>query len=220
MTPDKFIESLVDAYRAARMPVQPHPKLSRGESRAIASETEDRFAYYLIGRLKNADHIFINQTITSVSNGAKERIKPDIVIYRGEEIRVLIDLKMDLGYKRTVFSESMKEVDKLISELRGHKFSLWKKVGEGRERLERTFSKNAMYVFVIISDQNINKKKFTEIEEAGLKLNNTALFVLLRGIHPNVYGQSRDDTIAKMKQHICNESFKKLDTLIGSLTRN
>lgn len=104
----RFIESVVDAYRAARVPIQPHPKLSRGESRAIASETEDRFAYYLIDRLKNVDHIFINQTITSVLHGAKERIKPDLVICHGEEIRALIDLKMDLGYKRTEFSESMK----------------------------------------------------------------------------------------------------------------
>ncbi len=220
MMPDQFIESLVDAYRAARVPVQRHSKLSRGESRSIASETEDRFAYYLIDRLKNADHIFINQTITSVSNGAKERIKPDLVICHGEEIRVLIDLKMDLGYKRTEFSDSMKKVHKLISKIRGRKFSLWKKIGEGRERLERTLSKNAKYVFVVISDQNINKKQFTEIEKAGSKLHNTALFVLLRGIHPNVYGQSRDDTIAKMKRHICNESFQQLDALVDSLTRH
>ena len=211
---DQFIESIVDAYRAARVPVQPHPKLSRGESRAIASEAEDRFAYYLIDRLKSMDHIFINQPITSVLNGEKERIKPDLAICHGEEIRVLIDLKMDIGYKRTEFLDSMKKVDKLISEIRGQKFSLWKKVGEGRERLERTLSKNAKYVFVVISDQNINKKQFTEIEKSGSKLNNTALFVLLRGVHPNVYGQSRDDTVAQMKQHICNESFQKLDVLL------
>jgi hypothetical protein len=157
--PDRFIESLVDAYRAARLPVQPHPKLSRGESRAIASEAEDRFAYYLIDRLKNVGHIFINQTITSVSNGAKKRIKPDLVICHGEEIRVLIDLKTDLGYQRRQFSDSMKKVDELISKIRGQKISLWKKVGEGRERLERTLSKSAKYVLVVVSDQNINKKQ-------------------------------------------------------------
>lgn len=220
MTPDQFIESLVKAYRAARVPVRRHPKLSRGESRAIASEAEDLFAYYLIGRLKNVDHIFINQTITSVSNGMRKRIKPDLVICRGEEIRVLVDLKMDLGYKRTEFSDSMKKVDKLIPKLRGQQFSLWKKVGEGRERLERIFSKRAKYVFVVVSDQNINKKQFTEIEKAASKFKNTSLFVLSRGMHPNVYGQSRDDTIAKMKQHICNESFQKLAALVGSLTRH
>ena len=220
MTPDQFIESLVNAYREARVPVRRHPKLSRGESRAIASEAEDLFAYYLIGRLKNVDHIFINQTITSVSNGMRKRIKPDLVICHGEEIRVLVDLKMDLGYKRTEFSDSMKKVDKLIPKLRGQQFSLWKKVGEGRERLERIFSKRAKYVFVVVSDQNINKKQFTEIEKAASKFKNTSLFVLSRGMHPNVYGQSRDDTIAEMKQHICNESFQKLAALVGSLTRH
>lgn len=214
MKPDEFIESVVDAYRAARVPIQPHPKLSRGESRAIASETEDRFAYFLIDRLKNVDHILINQTITSVLNGAKERIKPDLVICRGEEIRLLIDLKMDLGYNRTGLSDSMKKMDERMLKIRGQKFSLWEKVGEGRRRLERTLSKNAKYVFVVISDQNIKKNQFAEIEAAGAKLANTALFVLLRGIHPNAYGQSRSDTVLKVKQHISKESFHKLDALL------
>lgn len=128
---------------------------------------------------------------------------------------MLIDLKMDLGYKRTQFSDSMKKVDELMLKIRGQRFRLRKKVGERRERLERTLAKNAKYVFVVISDQNVSKKQFIEIEKAASKLNNTALLVLLRGVHPNVYGQSRDDTIAKMKQHVRNESFQKLDALVS-----
>ena len=47
MTPRQFIESLAEAYQKARVPLKEHKKLSRGESRSIASEAEDRFAYYL-----------------------------------------------------------------------------------------------------------------------------------------------------------------------------
>jgi hypothetical protein len=214
MTPEQFIESVVDAYRAARVPVQPHPKLSRGESRAIASETEDRFAYLLITRLRNVDHIFINQTMTSVANGVKERIKPDLVICRAGEIQMLIDLKMDLGYNRSGFPEFMKKVNSLVLKLRGQTFSIWEKIGEKSRRHEKTFSKNARYVFVVMTDQNINKKLFGEVEATASKLDNTAFFVLLRGIHPNVYGQSRDDTVAKVRRHICSESFHAMETLL------
>jgi len=217
MTPSKFIESLVKAYRNAKVPLQWHPKLSRGESRSIASEAEDRFAYYLIERLKIIDHIFINQTLTSLLNGREERINPDLVICRGDEIRMLIDLKMDLGYQRKEFSDSMKKIEKLVKKLRGQKFSLWKKVGYVRERLEKTLSINAKYVFVVISDKNIDSKQFESIEMLASKFNNTELFVLLRGIHLNdrsFQGRSQKYVMRMAKCHICQESFDKLETLL------
>jgi len=217
MTPRQFIESLAEAYQKARVPLKEHKKLSRGESRSIASEAEDRFAYYLIGRLRSADHIFINQTLTSVSWGREERLKPDLVICRGDEIRMLIDLKMDLGYKRFEFSDSMREVDKRVGKLRGQKFSLWEKIGDGRDRHEKTLSKNAKYLFVVISDQNINANQFKDVETSASKLGNTGLFTLLRGIHLNhnsLYGRNLDDVMAEVSGHICHEAFRNLEALL------
>jgi hypothetical protein len=216
MTPNQFIGSLVDAYRNARVPVLQHPKLSRGESRAIASEAEDRFAHYLIGRLTRADHIFINQTITSVAGGARQRIKPDLAICRGDEIRALIDLKMDLGRQRITFADVWKARDVKMADLRGRTFSLWKKEGERRKRIEKTQSQNAKYLFVLISDQNINAAQFKRIEEAGCALRNSRLFVLIRGMYPNAYGRTRETTVRQIRRHICLDEFDKLDKVLRS----
>ena len=73
----KFVEEIIDHYRKAREPVRKHVKISRGESRAISAEVEDLLAYYIINAFKKIDHIYINQTLTSVKNGKNQRLKPD-----------------------------------------------------------------------------------------------------------------------------------------------
>ena len=218
MTPHEFIKSLAEGYQRARVPVKEHKKLSRGESRSIASEAEDMLAYYLIDRIKGVDHIFINQTLTSVLNGREERRKPNLVICRGDEIRMLIDLKMDLGYKRDEFRDSINGVDTLVEKLRGQEFRLQKKVDHGVVPLIKTLSKNAKYVFVVISNQNIGGEKFRRIEELASGLDNTGLFVLLRGKHlngPEFYGRSLDDVMTAVDGYISQDDFVKLETLLN-----
>ncbi|MDD5208934.1 MAG: hypothetical protein PHV36_06085 [Elusimicrobiales bacterium] len=216
MKPENFVESVVDAYRAARIPIVPHPKISRGESRSIASEIEDRLAHYLITSIPGLDHIFINQTLTSIHKGTDARIKPDLVVCLDGKIRLLIDLKMDLGYNRNGFPDSIKKADAIAAEFQGQTVSMWQKVGHKRKRLEKTFSDNLKYVFFVISDQNINPKLFAAAGLAASQLKNTALLVLLPGIHPNEYGKSRAEAIKDVMEHIDPSVFSKLESFILS----
>ena len=90
MTPDRFLESVVEAYRRAREPIQSHDKISRGESRAIASETEDLFAYYLINRSlepgKLADLVILDKNPLKVDPMTLRDIKVIETIKEGKTI--------------------------------------------------------------------------------------------------------------------------------------
>lgn len=217
MTPQQFIESIVDAYRAARIPIVPHPRISRGESRSIASETEDRLAQYLVTTVPSIEHIYINQTLTSISKGTDARIKPDLVICVDGKIRLLIDLKMDLGYNRNGFPDAIRKADTIAAAFQGQAVSMWQKVGHKRERLEKTFSDTVKYVFFVVSDQNIDKNLFAAAELVASQLQNTALLVLLPGIHPNKYGKGRDEALKDVLAHINLNSFSELKSLIESV---
>lgn len=61
MKPAEFAAELVDAYEMAQEPAKPHRRLSRGDGRLVASEMEDRLAYFLIEALPNCSKILIAQ---------------------------------------------------------------------------------------------------------------------------------------------------------------
>lgn len=273
----QFLGSVVDAYLNARVPIIPHDKLSRGESRPIASEAEDLLAFRMAEALPSATHIFINQTLTRVgttrlakkidahlksrdpivphkepsqAESASEvedlmalkaaewlrsrdqdfidqwlarmkhlRVKPDLVITRNENIRALIDLKMDLGYKRDKILDTLEEANGHIEQLRSRKVSLWRKrhcsrsVGHFLE-----FSSTVKYMFVVISDQNISPKKFAAVEAKAAMLPNVSLFTLVRGFHPNTPGLTREEAVDKAIAHLSDADVTKLEAeLIGAL---
>jgi hypothetical protein len=64
MTPEEFVEHIVKAHCEARVPLYPHSKLTRGESRSVASQTEDVLAYYLVLRIPSIERVYINQPLT------------------------------------------------------------------------------------------------------------------------------------------------------------
>jgi len=129
MTPHELIREIISLYHSARILLYPHERLFRGESRPIASQTEDLFARYLIDRLPNDVVIYVNQTITTVNNNGRIRIKPDLIVTRGQSITAILDLKMDLGYRRNEFPDFWLNADQLIPSLRNKTFSMW---GENR----------------------------------------------------------------------------------------
>ena len=79
--------------------------------------------------------IYINQTITTGTGTNRVRLKPDLVVVQNKIIFALLDLKMDLGYKRDTIPEFWDSYDKYILNLRGEEFSLHRKEGENKERI-------------------------------------------------------------------------------------
>jgi hypothetical protein len=203
MTPEDFVVAVVDAYSNSREPIRPHVKLHRGESRSIASETEDLLAFYLVSQIPSIERIFINQPLTPK---AGRGIKPDLVICQRSQISDFLDVKMDLGYKRDKFESTLDEKNVRLSELHGQVFSISADNRRGRERITLPLAQNARYHFVIISDRNVSPDIFRRFEERASRLSNIAFHVLTRRCHPNEHHWPKDTIMARIE--ICHQAFK------------
>lgn len=204
----KLIKEIISLYHKARTPAYPHKRIFRGESRFISSEAEDLFAKHLIELLPPDSKVYINQTITAGSKEKRLRVKPDILIVRHEKIKVILDLKMDLGYKRSEFPKFWDERDALIPEMRNKLFSLFQKNGNSKSPQYLKFSDKAKIFFIIISDQNINQTQLSEVIKRQGKKKYSETYILTKKIHPNTYDKSIDELMKEI--YIDKESFKKL----------
>lgn len=190
MTVDQLIKEIHTLYVQARYPIfrnkkLKHKRVFRGESRSISSYVEDLFAKYLIEKLPPDTNLFINQIISSGSKSKRIRIKPDIMIVRDDEIKAIIDLKMDLGYNRKEFPKFWKKKDAQISSIHGMTFSFYKKNEIEKTHSEISFSQKAKLFFIVISDGNMKEKYSTAIKKYKGKMKFSDIYFLLEGIHPN-----------------------------------
>ena len=199
MTNEGLIKKIILLYTKARKSVFPHDRIARGESHSISSQTEDLLAYFLIQKLPSDTRIFINQTITSGSKEERIRVKPDIVIVRNKQIRAILDLKMDLGYMRNEFPVFWDERDALIPRMRNKEFSMFQKDGNKTIPLLLEFAERTKLFFVVVSDQNINSRKLSEVKNRQGKKQYSETFILTKEVHPNSYKYSANDLIYKIK---------------------
>ena len=198
MAPKELIEEIRSLYENAHIPLYKHERIFRGESRPISSAMEDLFAKYLIEQIPSESLAFINQIITNGSCKNRIRVKPDIMIVRNNEIKALIDLKMDLGYKRNEFLDFWRKRDALLSKMRGKSFHFNKTDGYKKSDDNIYVSKTAMLYFIIISDQNINSKNLNSLKEKKDSMKNSKLYFLFEGIHPN----DPDSSLEVLNKHI------------------
>jgi hypothetical protein len=198
MTRQEFVREIIARYHKARQSLYPHERVFRGGSRSISSETEDLFARYLIDKLSPDNVIYINQTITPLDSDLLKCIKPDLVIINGGFITAILDLKMDLGYKRNEFADFWRERDEWIQLMRNQKASLLIDTGGGSKRQELVFSPDARLFFVLVSDRNISKKKFIVIRQMQEIMKFSDLVILTQGEHPNVYGLTIDGALQRI----------------------
>ncbi len=209
-TEKELIKHIVKIYREARRVKFSNNKIFRGRSHSISSIIEDLFAYYLTQNVK-CDQIYIDQPLKI--EGIKGRnIYPDLVIVRNNEIVALLDLKMDLGWKRRELFNLSKRYSDLIKNIRGKKVSL--RIGETKERRDFKASDKISYDIVIMSDTNINRglleKQLGQIKKLKPKID---VFILTKDKHPNSYNLS---TQSLLSQIIINKAdfdkmFRKLN---------
>lgn len=186
----------------------------RGGSRSVSAEAEDLLAGYLIECLPSDTIIFINQTITSVTEGARQYIKLDLVVLRGETITAVLDLKMDLGYKRDTFPSFWRDRDRRVRLLRGQRVTMM--VGEeaSLQSREYTFGAKARFFFVLVSDRNISREKLNGILAMRETMECSDLFVLTGREHPNVYGLTVDDALDRLT--VNEDEFARLAESLNS----
>jgi hypothetical protein len=209
MKDEKLIREIIFLYLKARTPIYPHKRIFRGESRSISSEVEDLFAKYLIEVLPQDTELFINQTITTGTKVQRLRVQPDIVVVRRDKIKAILDLKMDLGYKRDEFPKYWDKRDALIPKMRGKIFSLFQKNGNNKSQQYLEFYDKAKLFFILISDKNINPSQLSEVRKRQGKKKYSEPYILTHKIHPNTYDKSINELIRIID--IDNKSFKKLN---------
>lgn len=198
MTPRDFVKEIITRYHAARRPLYPHERIVRGGSRSVSSEAEDLLAGYLIERLPPDAVIYINQTITSVGDGARQCIKPDLVVVRGGIVTAVLDLKTDLGYKRDTFPSFWHDREERVRLLRGQTITMMVGQEAKLQSREYTFGAQARFFFVLVSDRNISREKLNAILGMRETMECSDLFVLTGREHPNVYGLTVDEALDRL----------------------
>ncbi|GHV94502.1 hypothetical protein AGMMS50293_08220 [Spirochaetia bacterium] len=93
MSPADFVRKVIDLYFAARSPNYYHPSIKRGRSRTISGQVEDLCALFFAININKKYTYLVDQAITF----NKETIYPDIAIIDNNELKSIIDVKMDLG---------------------------------------------------------------------------------------------------------------------------
>lgn len=207
MTNEKLIEEIIELYRVAKKSTEKFkdPCIKRGRNHSISSQTEDLLAYFIFNRCNlSGFEIWVDYPIsfksinkkTKKGNPGTKTIYPDISIVRKNndghlEIVEMIDLKMDLGWKREL-KEYIDKTHKLIVEIRQVKTATYKKIDENGFKIEPSLpvkiSSNLKWRIPIISNENIQSKKMrVNIDYSNSPIFNDVLkmYIFTKEKHPN-----------------------------------
>lgn len=216
---EQFIKDVVDRFYAARETFIPNEKISRGESRSVASETEDLLAYYLAVTYPQIEHIYINQNLTPTDNDLKRQIgktlvKPDLVICNQGTIKLLIDVKMDLGYIRNEINDLMNKNNFAIQTLKQRSFKAKVKRKLHSDEVDLIFDKNAKYIYFVLSDKNNTPANLQTTKDLAKRLDSIEMYTVLSNMHPNDYGIDILEAKNKVKDHLNYLDIQSFDAIM------
>lgn len=219
MTPKDFLNQIRAAYLNARkcaFTSENHGIIKRGTSHSISSLSEDLLACYCADKVSNPKNIkiLIDPPLSFKGTGLKNKsdrksllIRPDVALCKEDRIVCLFDIKTDLGYKRKIFLDQAKDRNNQMNFIKGKPA----KINDGETKLPETFiiDTNVKFVYIIISQGNINRSTQENYIRNIKNLDNADIFVLSNGDHLNNYGE-------KPTWEINYSSFTALDNLIIS----
>jgi hypothetical protein len=201
----KFINEIVSYYNQSRkLTIDTNGfNIWRGVSHSISSLSEDLFALMIANELNDKSLEFIvDKTFTlRTLDGGNFQFRPDLAIIKNGELRAIIDLKMDMGYKRRYHETEafQKEADK-FNLLRSGEYQ---SISYSIDKLKVTVptSLNIINQIVVISEKNEGKAENRESMKQTIDaLNWVNIYYLSGGVHPNGYDE------ATLKQLIINQS--------------
>jgi len=216
---EQFIKDVVDRYYTARETFILHEKISRGESRSVASETEDLLAYYLAITYPQIEHIYINQNLTPTDNDLKKQIgknlvKPDLVICNQGTIKLLIDIKMDLGYIRYEINDLMYKNNFAIQTLKQRSFKAKVKRKLYSDEVDLIFDKNTKYIYFVLSDKNNTPANLQATKDLAKRLDSVEMYTVLTNMHPNDFGIDILEAKNKVKDHLNYLDIQSFDAMM------
>ena len=169
-------------------------RVRRGESRSVSSLVEDLFAKYMHEIADKKFNILVVPVLSFKIGGKAFVMKPDLCLTYNRRVTAFYDLKMDLGYKRTKFYQNCNSYEDKIKLIRGKVCSITD--GKTKRRTDTLLiSKTLKYHVVVISDGNIKKEDFKDIERDFKKLSLSKLYVLTEDCHPNTYKYKTPDEV-------------------------
>lgn len=183
---EKYIVKISEFYLEARNIIQPHNRISRGESHTISSQSEDLFAILLASFLKE-ETLYVNQQLTILDESGHRLCtsKPDVLIMKDNVALHFIDLKMDLGYNRKKFADFCVQKNELMSMI--HEQCFRTKNGKTKEILNGKIDTKCKYHIPVITDCNIDQNNIQTIIDTVEKLDFVELYFLTTGKHLNNY---------------------------------
>jgi hypothetical protein len=201
----KFINEIVSYYNQSRkLTIDTNGfNIWRGVSHSISSLSEDLFALMIANELNDKSLEFIvDKTFTlRTLDGGNFQFRPDLAIIKNGELRAIIDLKMDMGYKRRYHeTEAFQKEAEKFSLLRSGEYQ---SISYSIDKLKVTVtaSLNIMNQIVVISEKNEGKVENRESMKQTINaLNWVNIYYLSGGVHPNAYDEST------LKQLLINQS--------------
>lgn len=216
---DRFIQDLVQDYHAARDLLHRRERVSRGVARIVSSLAEERFANCLADSYRKIDHIYVDQQLRFEDPEQADKWQvhqPDLVVRVGHEIRLLVDLKMDLGRLRDKLPSLASNASQLL-QTQGAKFCRTHVRDEpGLRRIQRglVLSPRCEYVLLVISGTNIPKGQLAEMVKAASGFGSVHVVVLWPGEHPNHQKRTAAAAVERLRKTIDTGALRALHAIV------
>lgn len=205
MNATEFIKEIVAYYRESRELTIDKGEFNiwRGVSHSISSQSEDLFAKMVAQELNDTSLEFIvdKTFLMRLTSGESMQFRPDLAIVKNGVLTKIIDLKMDMGYKRRYHETDAfkKEADKFTA-LRNQNYESIS-YSRGSKKFELKAAKNISNQIVVISEKNEGKSdNRLDMVSSISKLDWVEVYYLSGGVHPNTYDE------AALKNLTVNES--------------
>jgi hypothetical protein len=118
LTSEDLIQSIQEAYRTSNKDNALPPKVYRGTKAPVSAYAEDQFARYLRSKISPHFEIWIDSQIrhqTALKDNStshKRLFRPDICIVDGGEVKMVFEIKIDLGFIRRTIETYLSVRDK------------------------------------------------------------------------------------------------------------
>lgn len=216
-----FIKTLTKLYEKQWEPWGHNGIITRGRRRSLSGTSEEVFAEFLARNDNTIDHIYVDQAITpSAQKDGKStnqggQVYPDLTIVKNGKVVGFIDVKTDMGYKRTGIAQMCSNHDRDLLRLKSGQVKLKSKGSE----IFLNVSRSAKYHTIIISSENSGKKgRLSEQIDAVSKNNHKgAVIVVCRGAHPGDAKKGREALYEKIDWDDVEENWEQVLSLLKAM---
>lgn len=196
MTNTDLIESIINYYIESQQLTINRGDFNiwRGVSHSISSRTEDLFALFVAERLDiDGLEFIVDKTFTyKVGTQNSIQFRPDLAIVRNGLITHILDLKMDMGYKRRYHETDSFENERIKFEIfRNNEIEKQIYYTRNRQRTYLNVSQNIINQIIVVSEKNEGRldNRISMVRSIN-ELDWVNIYYLTGDVHPNNYSET------------------------------